>query len=230
MFGHPIPAQPAFQDLTGRTYGRLTVVAYAGRRRWHCRCACGSLRVVRGPDLKNGNSKSCGCLSREVSAATARAHNRRHGMRDTPEYAAWKALRGRCLHPGHQAYHNYGARGVRVCERWAGAEGFVNFFADMGPRPSSHHTLERIDNEGHYEPGNCCWATTKAQSRNKRTSFFIEHQGRRLTLAGWAEVTGLSRYCIRRRLKAGWDVARALSAPPRQTRRVDAGTTGTGSR
>lgn len=133
---------------------------------------------------------------------------RRRGSR-TPEYACWESMIQRCTDPNFEAYHNYGGRGIKVCERWRYS--FENFLADMGPRPEGK-TLDRIDDDGDYEPGNCRWATWIEQGNNRRTNKVLEYRGIRKTIAEWARETGLSYETIRSRLNHGWSVERALTA------------------
>lgn len=152
-------------DLTGATYGRWTVVRRAGRKRgfaaWLCRCACGQYKEIRSDSLKRGDSSSCGCLSVERSTT--------HGQTSggvSPEYRSWSAAKNRCVNPNNGAWRDYGGRGIKICERWLV---FENFLADMGRRPPGL-TLDRIDNDGNYEPGNCRWATRKQQAQNRRAA------------------------------------------------------------
>ncbi len=131
-------------------------------------------------------------------------------MRSHPLYAAWSSMKGRCLCPTDQKFPIYGARGIRVCERWASS--FSSFVDDMGQRPDGT-TLERIDTNGHYEPGNCRWATQVEQQNNRRNNRRIEHGGESLTLAEWARRTGINQSTIWLRLRAGWTPERALTEP-----------------
>lgn len=131
----------------------------------------------------------------------------------TPEYRSWRSMRTRCENPNHRAFHNYGGRGIKVCERWREYE---NFLADMGRRPSLDFTLDRIDPDGDYEPGNCRWADRKDQQSNRRAQFqrFVEWQGRKLTVAQAARLAGINRALMRWRLDNGWSIQRAMKTPP----------------
>jgi hypothetical protein len=216
-----VPFRPGsgFVDLTGQQFGRLKVLYFAGRCRdrlsvWACQCACGNYSLALTASLRNGNTRSCGCLFREGAAQRARERNTRHGRRFTPEYVVWRNMIDRCHLPTHFAYGNYGARGIQVCPAWR--ESFTAFFADMGERPSSRHTLDRIDNNGPYEPGNCRWATSKQQAVNRRTNRTITFQGETLTYSQWSQKTGLPKDLIRRRFLAGWSAEDCLTRPPQK--------------
>ena len=129
-----------------------------------------------------------------------RGYNRTtHGMKYTPEYVSWNAMKGRCLNKNDPAFKNYGGRGIKVCARWK--KSFENFFADMGPRPSLDYGIDRINNNGNYEPSNCRWATAKEQSSNKRTTVLLTHNGLTLTMAEWARRLGITRTGLWQRLK-----------------------------
>lgn len=163
-------------SIVGERRGRLEVLEmiYGGRNaRVRCRCDCGGEIVALAYNFRNGNTASCGCLAQEHRSAQGRRQgaiqgklNATHGMSRTPTYIAWLEARKRCFNPKNKRYPYYGARGITMCQRWA--ESFDAFLADMGKRPDSALSLDRINNEGNYEPGNCRWATKLTQARNTR--------------------------------------------------------------
>lgn len=162
------------KDLTGQRFARLVVDrrdenAASGNARWLCRCDCGESIVVAGNSLRSGNTRSCGCLRREVSAVSVMAlETTTHGQSAprTPTYRTWEGMVARTTNPHRPEWGYYGGRGITLCDRW---RSFENFLVDMGERPAGL-TLDRIDNNGNYEPGNCRWATWSQQQLNKRTS------------------------------------------------------------
>ena len=137
-----------------------------------------------------------------------KGNNYRHGMARCPEHRSWMALRNRCNCPTNSRYSRYGGRGITVCERW---NDFTAFYADMGPRPSPKHSIERIDNDGSYSPENCRWATAAEQSYNRRNKTFITAMGRTMRLCEWARELGTNASTIRNRLLRGWSPDRAVS-------------------
>lgn len=207
-------------DLTGEKIGRLLVIRKAkpnrhGQSRWFCRCECGKSKTVLQARLKKKSTKSCGCLRIE----DAKDRMTTHGYARSPTYSSWGSMIQRCKNESLEGYKDYGARGITVCERWQGENGFANFLSDMGPRPSKSHTIDRKDNDGPYSPDNCRWATRHQQSRNRRDNRFIEFNGERMCLNDWAKKTGLWRLTISLRLKRGWSIERALTTPSRPMKR-----------
>jgi hypothetical protein len=204
-------------DLSGERYGRLVVVRCVGKTRrgnrvWLCRCDCGKEVAVAAGDLrrKRGPTKSCGCFIREVTSRREATHRRSK----TGEYAVWSMMKQRCFNPAATGFANYGGRGITVCARWR--ESFEAFLADMGVRPSPSHELDRIDNDGHYEPGNVRWAMPKAQGRNRRVNKVISHDGNAMSLVEWAEFLGIPYRMLKDRLANGWTFERAISEPRRK--------------
>lgn len=163
-----------FVDISGQRFGRLTVLSLAGqakdgRFRWLCRCDCGTYTIVRGPKLRSGRTQSCGCL--KLDRKGTKNPNFKHGLSFSPEWHSWDSMIQRCENLKHTSYKNYGARGIKVCDRW---HSFENFVSDMGRRPSGH-TLDRINNDGNYEPGNVKWSTPKEQAGNRRPPLKRSH-------------------------------------------------------
>lgn len=167
------------------------------------RCDCGNERVVTAGHLRSGHVSSCGCLQIERTT--------KHGMYGTPEYHAWTHMTNRCYCSTNKAFKNYGARGISVCDRWRGS--FENFYADMGPRPKGA-SIERIDNNGNYEPTNCRWATRSEQNRNTRRNRWLTARGRTQCIADWAKEAGIRHGIIRNRLHLGWTAEAAIFTPP----------------
>lgn len=200
------------EDLTGRLFGRLTVVrpsrqkTKCGKYRWLCRCECGNTVLARPYSLKVGHIKSCGCLFKDMLTA----RNTKHGMSDSVEYRAWLKMKERCLNPANKDFHHYGGRGITVCDEWR--KSFDTFYAHLGPRPKDG-TLDRIDNDGNYEPGNVRWASRKRQANNTRRNRQLTYKGETLTVAQWARKAGLTSTCLYQRLRAEWPIERAMNEP-----------------
>jgi hypothetical protein len=209
-------------DLIGQVFGRLTVVSretrrMSGRNRtyWFCRCSCGNEVSVVSDSLIQERTQSCGCLLRESSTE----RHISHGLSHTAEFSVWCAMRKRCGNPKDIGFHNYGGRGIRVCDRWLGKDGFTNFLTDVGRRPSPKHTLDRIDNDGDYCPTNCVWATRAEQLRHNRRNNVITFNGKTMILQDWVNEIGISRSVLDTRLRRGWTVERAFTTPVQYIRK-----------
>ena len=161
-----------FIDLTNKTFGRLTVIDRSkrtdssGNVYWFCECECSKITEVLGCNLKSGHTTSCGCYNKEVNSKL----QTKHGKHGTPEYYSWQHMLRRCYDSKEPNYHNYGGRGIVVTDRWQGKDGFINFYNDMGPRPSDEYSIDRINVNGNYELSNCQWASSKDQARNRRNN------------------------------------------------------------
>lgn len=199
-------------DLIGQRFGRLVVLSSAGTdggvHKWNVQCDCGRAAKVRGGSLRRKmGARSCGCLQRQHAANMCRTNKTTHGMSGTREHGIWKGMLARCS--GNDPL--YGGRGINVCERWMK---FENFIADMGPRPSSRHSVDRFpDGNGNYEPKNCRWATPKEQSENRSSVLRISIGVETLSAAEWARRVGLKPATLRRRLRAGWGPHAAVMEP-----------------
>ena len=191
-------------DLTGRVFGRLTVIEYAGRnsdgvRMWLCRCACGNEATVRGSCLTSGHTKSCGCGKLGPLNPNEKHWNETHGKTGTRLYFVWKNMRNRCRCKSSSSYRFYGKRGISVCEEW---EDFSNFSSwAMSSGYSDGLTIERIDVNGNYCPENCCWIPRELQSKNTRSVHVIEFNGVSLVQADWARRIGIHPATLCERIK-----------------------------
>ncbi len=203
----------------GDRFGRLVIAkevpvvrttSGSTQRRMLCRCDCGSETVVLLNSLRFARTRSCGCIANEATA-TRNRRNATHGMSASPEFAVWRSMKQRCSNENHVAYSLYGGRGITVCDLWR--DSFERFWKDMGTRPSLAHSIDRIDNDGNYEPGNCRWATVVEQGRNKHNNVLLTHHGDTMCLVEWAELIGVSPEAITARLRRGWSVEDAVTTP-----------------
>lgn len=212
---HNKPTRKTFQDLTGKTFGRLQVISFAGvinkNSQWNCICLCGKEVVKAGGSMYRGSTLSCGCLKQEMLVQKKTTHGETAKGQLTPEFNTWAKLRRRCNNPKDKAYKLYGGRGIKVCDRWDNS--FENFLIDMGRKPSPKHSIDRINNNGHYEPNNCRWATLKEQSRNKRTNIWLTHNEETLLIEDWAAKVKIKADVLRHRYRVGWTPEEILSTP-----------------
>lgn len=183
-----------------KIYGRLSVIKLDStdkqyRKHWLCKCNCGNEVVVREDSLKIGKTKSCGCLQKE----SYKTNNLKHGMAYTRTYRIWRNMVQRCTNPNLSDSYKYFGRGITVCDKWLK---FENFLADMGV-PEDHLSLERIDNDGNYDPSNCRWATSKEQARNTVTNRLVTYQGHTKCISEWSEITGIDKGTLIYRLNQG---------------------------
>ena len=200
-------------DLTGKKFGRLTVMGFDVNnqyraRYWNCICDCGENKVVRGSHLTSAATVSCGCYKIDQHYT--------HGETNSPTYRSWASLLQRCLNPKNEYYYRYGGRGIKVCDRW---KDFSKFLEDMGTRPDGM-SIDRKNNNGNYERSNCRWATRKEQDNNKSTSRFLTYKGETKTVQQWSELLGVSHLTLRARLNYGWTVEKTLTTKVQQRRTV----------
>lgn len=203
-----------FQDLTGKKFGKLTVISRAedyikptGKKiiQWDCLCECGNETIVRGEYLKSGHTKSCGC-DKSIS------HSITHGQTNTRLYKIWISMKERCYNPARNNYYLYGGRGITICDEWLNFENFYHWSIDN--KYSNELTIDRIDNDLDYSPSNCRWVTNREQANNKRNNRIIEYNKERHTLEEWSRITGIASNTIRMRIdKYGWDIGKALFCP-----------------
>lgn len=209
---------PKRQVITpGTVFARLTVLGVGDPKikpsgakcsTSRCLCECGNEVVVRDYQIRSGRTKSCGCLRDEVCGVARITHGRSR----SPTYDIWMQMRMRCENENNKKWDSYGGRGISVCNRWTAS--FENFLKDMGDPPTRRHSLERVDNNGNYEPGNVIWANDTTQARNKRNSIALEINGTVKPLIEWCKTYGADYYVVYSRIKQlGWDLETALTTP-----------------
>ena len=178
----------------------LTVLGDGRRGHKRCRCVCGVEKEVNTALMESGRIVSCGCYRRMLHT--------KHGLAGSKVYQAWWSMIDRCHNPDSSSFGNYGERGISVCERWRQLDRFVE---DMGHPPSPEHSLDRINNDGNYEPDNCRWTTGKTQARNRRTSVWITAFGETKSAPEWSDIHGVAAPTIIYRVKAGWNTELAVT-------------------
>ena len=197
------------KDETGNVYGKLTVIELSPVRNgtqamWLCCCDCGRKTLTSGRSLRRGGAKSC-----RICARTKHGHTANGVI--TSEYKSWASMINRCTDEKTDSFKDYGARGISFCKRWAE---FSAFLSDMGPKPTPKHTIDRIDNDGNYEPSNCRWACPIQQGNNKRNTHFVTIDGRTMSVAEWCRELGMHSGTVRARISNGWTAHKALTKPP----------------
>lgn len=207
---------PRLVDLTGKVFGKLTVIGYShtrttpssqGKPYWLCQCECGRKKVIQGCAMKNGSTVSCGCHKRDACKQMLFKHG--HATRGPSlTYQCWRAMMMRCNDPSAHTFRFYGQRGISVCERW---HTFANFLEDMGLRPSRKHSIDRYpDKNGNYCKENCRWATQKQQCRNTRRNHFLTLNEETHCVSEWAEILGVKPGLLHTRLRLGWPIEKVL--------------------
>lgn len=207
------------KNLIGQRFGLLIVIKRLPNIgqyiQWLCLCNCGTTKIVRGSSLTGGHTKSCGCFQEEVRIKFGKL-NYKHGYanKNSRMYLIWSAMKHRCNNKNNKKYKNYGARGITVCERWSNKKnGFQNFLEDVGEIPK-RLTLDRINNNGNYEPNNWRLATRKEQNRNTRSNIMIPFEGKDICLKDYCKIKNLNYNTIARRINTlGWSIKRAVTTP-----------------
>ena len=201
-----------FIDLTGQRFGRLTViertVSTNKNAKWRCECDCGNIVSVFGMDLKSEKTKSCGCIHSQQLAK----RNYKHGLSYTRQINIWRAMKNRCYNSKSEAYHNYGGRGITVCDEWL--HDFKTFYDwAMANGYRDDLTIDRIDVNGNYEPSNCRWVNREQQANNQRGNHLVTYKGETHTIAEWARIKHINYGVLRQRLFRGWNIEKALNTP-----------------
>jgi len=203
-------------DIVGKKFGRLTAIMFSHSLKkyayWKFLCECGNIKVIRGTHVTSGLTLSCGCFRNEQTSKALTTHGHYTGRSQTSEICAWKNLKERCLNKKDKGYENYGGRGIKICDRWMK---FENFYADMGDRPSDKHSIDRINNDGNYEPSNCKWSTRTEQNSNTRRNRYYTYGGETLTIMQWGRKLGFNPGMLKSRIKRGASFKDAITRPLR---------------
>lgn len=190
-------------DLSGKQYGRLTVLECIGsdkhhKRLYRCLCECGKEKITTQALLKRGEVTSCGCKQKEVIF-------KQNGLSTKRIYAVYNSMKIRCYNKKFKQYKDYGGRGIAICPEWLGENGFINFYNwAMENGYKDNLTLDRINPKGNYEPSNCRWATYKEQANNTKATVFLTYNGETKPASEWAEIVGISQSAITHRKSKGW--------------------------
>ena len=207
-------------NLTGERFGKLVAIKTIGKNKngaylWQCKCDCGNEIIANVGNLKNGHTKSCGCLRVD----RCKTNFTKHGLEHTRLYGIWSDMRLRCYDEKNIAYHRYGGRGITICDEWKNdVKAFYDWATENGYKDSL--TIDRIDNDGNYCPENCRWATVKEQASNRRSNIFVTHNGKTQTMKEWANEVGIPYKVVWARVqKLGWSAERALTDPVKKGKR-----------
>ena len=200
-------------DLTSKQFGRLTVLSFQGRNKqydslWSCSCECGNSKVIRGGVLKNGHTRSCGCLQKESTSMSRTTH----GLikENFKLYKVWIGIKQRCNNPKSSSFNDYGGRGISICEKWESKfEDFHYWAISKGYKEGL--TIERVNPNGNYEPTNCIWIPKKEQSNNRTSSVVISYQGITENASYWSEKTKIPSNVITQRIRRGWSEEKTLT-------------------
>lgn len=219
-----------FIDLTGQKFGRLTVIKRVendkyGTARWECKCVCGGKTITSTGHLKSGHTKSCGCYSKEIAKEKALKNKYfyKHGLFSDKNYIRLShilnAMKKRCYDVNNKSYFNYGKRGIVICDEWLNSEsGLFNFYNwAMQNGYKDNLSIDRIDNNGNYEPSNCRWATAKQQANNKRSNHLITYDGQTYNITEWAEKKNIKPRVLLDRIRRNWTIERAFNQPIRKS-------------
>jgi hypothetical protein len=204
--------QNCTNDLTGTKFNHLTVIGKSEhkgakwKKYWDCLCVCGTVKPITTYAITHQRNKSCGCRKGEGNIGIKSLS----GLNKS-EFNSWWSMKNRCYDPNHKNYKHYGGRGIRVCEEWN--ENFSAFLNDMGKKPTSNHTIERVEIDKGYYKENCKWATKMEQARNKRNNVIVTFEGKTMCLAEWAEFLGVHRGILAARIRKGWAMDKVLSTP-----------------
>ena len=203
------------EDLTNKRFGRLTVLNYDCHRNgkviWKCRCDCGNIAYVCNGNLVNHKTESCGCLRKEKLVNRSVTHH----LTNTRIYKIWIDIKKRCYNNKYTRYIDYGGRGISVCDEWK--NDFQNFYDwAMQNGYSDELSIDRINNDGNYEPNNCRWTDKKTQNNNTRRNHYITYNGKTLTMSQWAELLNIEYCTLKSRIKRGWNIEKALTTPTKK--------------
>lgn len=212
-------------DLTGKRFGRLVVIGRADNKGketyWKCKCDCGSIKEINGNRLRNGRTKSCGCLKRNIKfdSSVQNNSNLTHGKSKTRLYRIYQKMKRRCYRPEEKYYENYGGRGIDICDEWR--EDFQAFYDwAMENGYSDDLSIDRRDNDKGYSPDNCKWSTAKEQANNTRSTIFITYKGNRKPVSEWSKIIGIRQDTLSNRKRKGWSDEKCIETPLNRTKGI----------